>query len=131
MKNSPRVFIIHRVMLSVKGVDGKIEWYSRHNYEAAKEYGRLVDVLSADDFKNDPEHFMAVLTEHLKDFNDNDSILCTGSPLGLIATGMVLTQLGNWTRVRILQWDKYTRKYKPFDIRAKAVQMHTDNWSQI
>jgi len=123
-ERDPRVFIIHQVLIPLKGSDGVVEWHSRHNYEMAKEYGRLINVLETRDFFGDPERFMDILANKLHDFNDNDSILCTGDPLGLLASGMILMALGGgWSRVRILRWNKHTSKYDSFDIRARAMQL--------
>ena len=58
---------------------------------------------------------MHALKKKLKDFSDDDYILCLGDP-SIIATVAVVAASMNRNRFKMLKWDRYLKKYYPVEV---------------
>ena len=55
------------------------------------------------------------LKKKLKDFSDDDYILCLGDP-SIIATVAVVAASMNRNRFKMLKWDRHLKKYYPVEV---------------
>ena len=55
------------------------------------------------------------LKKKLKDFSDDDYILCLGDP-SIIATVAVVAASVNRNRFKMLKWDRHLKKYYPVEV---------------
>ena len=55
------------------------------------------------------------LKKKLKDFSDDDYILCLGDP-SIIATVAVVAASMNPNRFKMLKWDRHLKKYYPVEV---------------
>jgi len=109
----PRVFIVHRT--TVRGPAGAR--VDKFDFTPAEHYGKLVHIFKDGEANQSAKNIMHMLTHMLLSFRNDDSLLCTGDPMIILMAGMVLERhCLNWTRMRILKWDKHRGEYKSYYI---------------
>lgn len=102
----PRVFIPQWPMM--KNRDGE---RLRVNLDPAREFGELT-VLVEDSLLGvvDPRSILPELLEKLRDFCDDDVMLCVGNPTLMVVAAMVAAE-ANGSRIRFIQWRPNERRY--------------------
>lgn len=106
-KPKGRVFV---VQVPVRA-DSQGRLVPRFNLEPAKEHGELVFLLQPSAKPFTPEKVLPELREKLKDYNDDDKLLLTGSP-ALMGWVAAIAANNNEGRVTILQWTSTHEKYQ-------------------
>ena len=106
-KRCPRVFILQEPQARDEAT-GKMK--SLMNFSAALEWGEPVVCLPPGPVALSPYPTKEALKECLKDFTDDDYIICVGDPSLIFMAGMVACDL-NRGRAKILKRDKEARKY--------------------
>lgn len=108
-----RVFIVHRTTVQ----SGKGKRVDKFDLSSAQRFGRLIHILKDAEANQPADNIMSMLTQVLRNFTDEDSILCTGDPLIILVAGMVLERhCEQWTTLRVLKWDKHRKDYTPYYI---------------
>jgi len=120
----PRVFIVHRT--TVRG-PGSVR-VDKFDFTPAEHYGKLVHIFKDSEANQSPKNITQMLTHMLLGFRNEDSLLCTGDPMIILMAGMVLERhCPNWTRMRILKWDKHRGEYLSYYIdRFTAIKWGID-----
>ena len=90
------------------------------NIVSAREFGEFSVLLPPGQIMFSPGPVVFELNQKLVDFNDDDYLLCTGDPAA-IGISCAIAANYNQGRVKLLKWDRETRKYYPvaFDIHQK------------
>jgi hypothetical protein len=84
------------------------------NLSPATEYGELVSVIPAGLSAQFYAPIVATVRDKLRDMTYDDYIVPVGDPILIaIVTGMALKMHG---RVRLLRWDRETKRYTPIEV---------------
>lgn len=106
---SPRVFVVQNQQ---RWDDFQQRFVPKFDLNPAREFGRLIYLLSPSASPFNPDSYLPELQARLRDFNDSDALLCIGSPVLMVAAATVAAGR-NQGRVRVLQWSGTDRAYRP------------------
>ena len=83
---------------------------------AALRFGKFENLLPRkDQLMISSQPVVHALKKKLKDFSDDDYILCLGDP-SIIATVAVVAASMNRNRFKMLKWDRHLKKYYPVEV---------------
>lgn len=80
------------------------------NMTPAAEFGQLEVLLPAGASLISTVPMVRTMRDKLAKFNDEDYLLPVGNPASIMAAGAIAAEM-NSGRVKILQWDRATRRY--------------------
>lgn len=100
-----RVFITHE---PYRVENGQVK--SQFDLTPACEYGTLEVLIPAGASLLSTIPMVRTMRDKLHDFSDADYLLPVGDPASMIAAGAIAAEM-NHGRVKILRWDRATRKY--------------------
>lgn len=107
-----KVFIVQEPMRRNKDT-GQLE--SMMDFHMASEYGDPVVCLSSPRVALTPGPMIQSLNKVLKDFSDEDYLICVGDP-SAIAVAASICAKNNLGRYKLLKWVRDTRSYIKVDI---------------
>jgi hypothetical protein len=89
----------------------------RYDYSSAEKYGKLIFIFEDGQVRMDATNLQAQLRDRLKDFTDDDYIICGGDPAVLFAAGIALyTNDSKWSAIKLLRWDKFKSDYRVYKL---------------
>jgi len=88
------------------------------NLSPALHYGEVKILLPPGQVVFSPGPSIARLRKALKNFSDDDYLLCVGDPVAIAMASMVAAE-NNVGKVKFLKWDRQEKKYLPI-----AVNLH-------
>lgn len=106
-----RVYIVQNALRKDEG--GTLR--PKYNFNPATEYGQLVYLLGPSASPFHPHSYLGELQAKLRNFGDNDFLICVGNPI-LLAVAATIAADANEGRVRFLQWSGEDRKYLEVDV---------------
>lgn len=80
------------------------------NMSPAAEFGQLEVLLPAGASLISTVPMVRTMRDKLAKFNDSDFLLPVGDPASIMAAGAIAAEM-NCGRVKILKWDRQTRRY--------------------
>ena len=102
-----RVFVVQQTMMK----DRRTGLLSpRFDMTPAEEYGDIICLLTPNAKPFNPDPILEELHEKLTDFNDDDYLLCAGSPI-LIGWATAIAAHYNHGHVSMLQWNGHEKQY--------------------
>lgn len=87
---------------------------AKKNITPASEYGEIQILLPPGQIVYSPGPSMARLRIKLKNFGDEDYLLCIGDPVAIAMAAMVASHVNNG-KVKFLKWDRQETKYIPIN----------------
>lgn len=111
------VFITHEPHRIENGVVKSI-----FDMTPAGEYGNIEVLIPAGASLLSTVPMVRMMRDRLRDFSDADYLLPVGDPASIMAAGAIAAEINNG-RVKILRWDRMTRRYivVQIDISGKAL----------
>lgn len=89
-------------------------WVPTVSVNAAKEFGELKVMLPPEASRLDPETMATLLRAAMADYGPEDYMLALGNPVIIGITAVLADRASSL--LRILQWDKDTRKYDLIEV---------------
>ncbi|OGC93933.1 MAG: hypothetical protein A2W25_14700 [candidate division Zixibacteria bacterium RBG_16_53_22] len=88
----------------------------------AAEYGDIEVLMPAGSSLLSTVPMVRTMRDRLANFSDDDYLLPVGDPSAIMAAGAIASEMNNG-RVKILRWDRATRRYIviQFDVSGRAV----------
>lgn len=120
-KQCPRVFIPQEPM----GRDENGRMKSLMNFAKAAKWGEPVVCLGSGPVALSPYPTKEALRECLRDFSDDDYIICVGDPSLIFMAAMIAGDV-NRGRAKILKWDKELKDYLLVDVNIHQRLGQTD-----
>jgi hypothetical protein len=96
------------------------------NISPALEYGELKILLPPGQVTFSPGPSIARLRRGLKNFSDNDYLLCIGDPIA-IGMASIIAAENNAGRVKYLKWDNQEHRYLPITVDVNFARKEIDN----
>jgi hypothetical protein len=92
------------------------KWVDTMDFSQAMEYGELhICLASSKAMVFTPGPMVDELTQVLRKFNDEDSLLCTGDP-SAIAIAAAIAATNNRGKFALLKWNSKVRKYYRIEV---------------
>ena len=86
-----------------------------HDVSPAAEYGAIQVLVPGGPVVLSTDHLVRTLRDKLRDFGDEDYLLCIGDPAVMAVAASIVSRV-NGGRYTLLVWDRHTNKYLPVPV---------------
>lgn len=86
-----------------------------HDVSPAAEYGSIEVLVPGGPVVLSTQHLVTTLKDKLRDFGDNDYLLCLGDPAVMTIAATLCARV-NGGKYTLLIWDRHTAKYLPVPV---------------